>query len=70
VKWMSQKPAPDSILEFSLCGCKKSGCKNNMCSCVANGLKCTDICGCTQCLNSKPEHDSPEEYELFCDSDD
>ena len=30
-KWMSQKPAPDSLLEFLSCGCKKSGCRNNMC---------------------------------------
>ena len=70
VKWMSQKPAPDSILEFSACGCKKSGCRNNMCICVANGLKRTDICSCMQCSNSQPEQDSPEEYEQYCKTDD
>ena len=59
VKWMSQKPAPE-----------KSGCRNNMCICVANELKCTDICGCTQSSNSQPEQDSPEEYEQYCETDD
>ena len=40
LKWMNQKPAPDAILEFLSCGCKKSKCENNKCVRVANGMKC------------------------------
>ena len=56
-KWMSQRPAPDSLLEFLSCGCKKSGCQNNMCVCIANGLKCTDLCSCNTCTNSPLDED-------------
>lgn len=56
-KWMSQNPAPDSLLEFLSCGCKKSGCRNNMCICITNGLKCTDICSCNECTNCLPDED-------------
>ncbi len=38
IKWMSQKPASDSLLEFMACGYKKSGCLNRVCACVAHGL--------------------------------
>ena len=67
-KWMMQKPAPDSLLEFLSCGCKKSGCKNNMCTCIANGLKCTDICSCNDCTNCLLDEDDLNEFEDF-DSD-
>lgn len=57
IKWMSQKPAPDSLLEFLACGCKKSGCQNNRCLCAANGLSCTDLCDWTACTNTTPDED-------------
>ena len=66
--WMSQKPAPDTLLEFLSCGCKKSGCQNNMCICIANGLKCTDICSCTDCTNCLPDEDDENGSDAF-DSD-
>ena len=65
IKWMNQKPAPDALLEFLSCGCKKSECRNNRCVCVVNGLKCTDICGCTTCANSAPDEDDLDSYELL-----
>ena len=65
IKWMNQKPAPDVLLEFLSCGCKKSECRNNRCVCLANGLKCTDICGCTTCANSAPDEDDLHLYELL-----
>ena len=52
IKWMSKKPAPDSLLEFMACGYKKSGCLNRVCACVAHGLKCTDLCDCNSCDNA------------------
>ena len=57
LKWMSQKPAPDALLEFLSCGCKKSGCQSNRCLCVTNGLSCTDLCDCTTCTNTAPDED-------------
>ncbi|CAB4001853.1 Hypothetical predicted protein [Paramuricea clavata] len=57
IKWMSQKPAPDSLLEFLACGCKKSGCQNNRCLCARNGLSCTDLCDCSTCTNTTPDED-------------
>ena len=66
--WMTQKPAPDTLLEFLSCGCKKSGCQNNMCVCIANGLKCTDICSYYECTNCLPDEDHENGSDTF-DSD-
>ncbi|CAB4012350.1 Hypothetical predicted protein [Paramuricea clavata] len=70
VKWMSQKPAPDSLLEFLACGCKKSKCQNNMCICVANGLNCTDLCNCNTCANGLPDEDDLTRNDVFDMDDD
>ena len=43
VKWLNSKPAPEEILEFLSCSCKKS-CLNEDCCCFKAGLKCTDMC--------------------------
>lgn len=52
IDWMSQNPAPKEVLEFIACGCKSAkGCSTARCSCVKNGLPCTDCCGCTECRN-------------------
>ena len=58
IQWMTQKPAPDSIVELVSCNCKKSKCSNQSCVCVAYGLNCTDICNCSNCDNEAVE----EEY--------
>jgi len=54
IVWMHQPPAPDAILALISCGCK-SGCSTNkrLCSCVKQGLPCTDACKCTDCMNKK-----------------
>jgi hypothetical protein len=67
-KWISQKPAPDFLLEFWSCDCKKSASQNNMCVCVSNGLNCTDLCCCNACLNLPLNTDDMDTYENF-DSD-
>ena len=33
IKWQTQLPAPEAILQFVSCECKKSKCANNMCRC-------------------------------------
>jgi hypothetical protein len=68
---MSQKPAPDSLLEFMACGCKKPGCLNRVCTCVAHGLKCTDLCDCNTCVNTLPDEEEDEdETDMLQHSDD
>ena len=51
INWMSFAPAPDSVLEFVNCQCKK-GCENNRCSCAKAATKCSDLCKCIGCKNS------------------
>ena len=53
IKWTNQKLAPDSLLQFLSCSCKKSGCRNNLCACVCHGLDYTDVCKCNNWTNSQ-----------------
>ena len=46
------KPAPDSILEFVSCSCKKSKYSTNNCGCEAVNLLCTNLFGCTNYKNN------------------
>ncbi|XP_028417356.1 uncharacterized protein LOC114541753 [Dendronephthya gigantea] len=64
VNWMILPAAPDSILEFVSCKCKK-GCENRRCSCVKASLRCSDLCSCTECRNKSTNGDDVES-----DSDD
>eukprot|EP00794_Sanderia_malayensis_P014792 gene14792-16327_t len=57
IEWMTKSPAPDSILELVSCNCKKAKCAMQNCVCVSHGLKCTDMCGCTNCNNDLEEED-------------
>ena len=69
VKWLNLKPAPEDILEFLSCSCKKS-CLNEDCCCFKGGLKCTDICS-VQCDNIASDDDEDElDFELDINEDD
>ena len=50
IDWTDEKAAPDTVLELLSCGCKTS-CKTKRCTCVSNGLLCTDLCVCVSCDN-------------------
>lgn len=52
--WMKGSPAPTTILQFLSCTCSRS-CNQNMCQCMKNGLKCTDLCKLANCANWKKE---------------
>lgn len=54
VHWMTQDPAPKSILELVSCKRCKS-CSTRRCPCTSKGFKCTDSCGCdpASCENSE-----------------
>ena len=62
---MNQKPAPEAILEFVACHCRKSLCQSNMCNCYAIDLSCTDNCNCANC-----ENNSADETETISDTSD
>ncbi len=67
VPWMTQNPAPDSILDLA-CNCKKNKCQTENCVCVSQGLKCIDIFGYTNCENKVEEgaEDDDEDCNAFC----
>ena len=62
VKWLSCLPAMDNILESASCNCK-TGCTNRRCKCKKEDLTCTELCGCTECENQKPEETNEDVYE-------
>lgn len=65
----SLPPAPEAILQLVKCGCAKDKCQTKRCQCVKAGLKCTDLCKCSDddemCENTLPDVFDEEE-----DSDD
>ena len=63
--WMDGKPAPDAVLKLLACRCTRS-CKLPSCVCLANGLKCADICTLKECQN---QVEGDEEMDLY-NSDD
>ncbi|KAG0724047.1 hypothetical protein GWK47_005287 [Chionoecetes opilio] len=44
VNWMRGSPAPDAVMQLLSCKCVRS-CELPKCTCLSNGLKCTDMCG-------------------------
>lgn len=49
VNWMSGEPAP---MEFLPCQCKRR-CELPNCTCLSNGLQCTDLCRLQDCDNRR-----------------
>ena len=48
VEWMSGLPAPELVLEILSCTCS---CIPSKCTCMQNGLKCTEMCSLKSCEN-------------------
>ena len=68
INWMSTAPAPDIVLQFLSCKCKKS-CKLPKCQCMVNGLQCTDACFLQECENMKDEEITTDHDAGCVDSD-
>lgn len=66
IHWMTSNVAPDQLLEFVNCGCKK-GCSTQRCSCLKAGLRCTELCKCQNCVNTVPDNNSDDEEYLYDD---
>jgi len=69
VNWMTGPMAPDAILEFLSCKCKRS-CQLPSCQCMVNGFKCTDACILQTCNNMKVEEANDDFVDSDSDSDD
>ena len=59
VHWMDGQPAPDAVLDLLACNCPKK-CSLPKCVCIANGLKCTDMCRLADCENQASTSESVE----------
>ena len=47
--------APQEVLEMTRCKCSSSGCRTKQCSCQQAGMFCSELCGCKDCKNKKPD---------------
>ena len=72
INWMTRKPAPEKVIAFLFCKCKKI-CKCPTCQCLVNGLPCTQACSLQVCDNMKEEDDTgiqdANDYASDSDSD-
>lgn len=64
--WMDGQSAPQAILDLLACNCAR---KSDLpkCDCIANGLKCTDMCRLPDCENKVDGDETTDEYD---DNDD
>ena len=62
IRWMTCSPAPEEMLEFISCKCRKA-CQLPECECLKNGLPCTEECKLQSCSNMK------DNEEIIMDSD-
>lgn len=51
VHWMTTGAAPDEVLNYVHCSCKKSRCEASRCTCRTSDLSCTELCSCSNCAN-------------------
>ena len=59
IKWMSGEPSPSTLLEFLSCSCARS-CTLPTCTCLKNGLRCTNMCRLRDCSNCAEEEEMPD----------
>ncbi len=60
VHWMDGQPAPTAVLDSLACNCSRK-CTLPKCECMANGLKCTEMCKLKPCENQVTFEESEDE---------
>ncbi|CAM4649015.1 unnamed protein product [Leuciscus chuanchicus] len=67
--WMEGQPAPEAVLDLLACNSTK---KSSLprCMCLANDLRCTDMCKLTECENQVTSVESSDEDEDDMENDD
>ena len=68
INWMAGSPAPDVVLEFLSCKCKQR-CVYPSCTCLTNGLKCTESCFLQSCENIRVDEIVQEQNDNCSDDD-
>ena len=68
IHWMEGQPAPQAILDLLACNCARK-CELPKCECMANGLKCTDMCRLPDCDNQPNQQESEESADEFDDDE-
>ncbi|EDO46217.1 predicted protein [Nematostella vectensis] len=70
---MSQDPAPLSLLKLTTCRCVKTACRrDDLCSCKANDIPCTEACLCTSedsCENPHKGTETATDSDEYTDDD-
>ena len=69
--WSDLAPAPEGVMQLVCCGCNRP-CDSRRCSCLKNGLPCTEACAWNDdCLNCPLEwgNESEDEDDEFEDKD-
>ncbi|XP_014661606.1 PREDICTED: uncharacterized protein LOC106804783 [Priapulus caudatus] len=41
-------PAPEAVIHLVRCSCAKTKCSSNHCKCRKAGLRCTELCSCSE----------------------
>ena len=60
-----QPPAPQAIMKFINCGCKRD-CSTNQCSFMCNKMPCTDVCNCRDSCTNHVADDAAQERGTYC----
>ena len=68
IHWMDCQPAPQAILNLLACTCARK-CELHRCECMANWLKCTDMCRLPDCDNQPDKQESEESADEFDDDE-
>ena len=55
IDWAEGLPAPQAVMELLSCDCKKE-CVQESCTCIQNGLKCTNLSICASWLLVQINH--------------
>lgn len=60
VVWSHLAPAPKGVMQLVCCNCNRP-CDSRRCSCVKNGLPCTEACACNEdCTNCSLEQEDED----------
>ena len=59
IQWMTGSPAPTAVLTLMKCNCTRSYDAKG-CPCIANGLKCPQMCRLQSCVNQMIEVDADD----------
>jgi len=69
VVWNTIPFAPDCLLKYISCRCKRSGCTGGRCSCREHSLLCTELCSCEGCGNSDSAEQDIEDTDVASDDE-